>query len=109
MNQASVSPLERDLVGYRAAAAATSDSQADGNKRAVPAAVRFPNPLSSPLGSLSKPAVSEDWYSEGGSSLVQAVQVPSVHQPKRLLGACETDFTKVAKKKPSWSLTPFDA
>ena len=109
MNQASISPLERDLVGYRAAAAATSDSQAGGSKRAEPAAVRFPNPLSSPLGSLSKPAVSEDWYSEGGSSLVQAVQVPSVHQPKRLLGACETDFTKVAKKKPSWSLTPFDA
>ena len=107
-NQASIPPLISDLVGYRTAAAATSDSQADGNKRAEPAAVRFPNPLSSPLGSLSKPAVSEDWYSEGGSSLGQAVQVPSVHQPKRLLGACETDFTKVAKKKPNWSLTPFD-
>ena len=81
---------------------------AQGSKRAEPAAVRFPNPLPSLLGNPLKPAVSEDWYSEGGSSLGQAVQVPSVHQPKRLLGACETDFTKVAKKKPNWSLTPFD-
>ena len=103
--------LERDHVGYRTAAASTSDSQAaEGSNRAEPAAVRFPNPLSSPLGGPSKPAVSEDWYSEGGSgsSLGQVVHVPSVHQPKRLLGACETDFTKVAKKKTNWSLTPFD-
>ena len=112
MNQKSISPLERDLVEYRtaaASAAATSDSQAgQGSKQAQPAAVRFPNPLSSQLGSLSKPAVSEDWYSDSGSSLGQAVQVPSVQQPKRLLGEFETDFTKVAKKKPNWSLTPFD-
>ena len=111
INQGSISPLERDLVGYRTAAASNSDSQAaEGSNRAEPATVRFPNPLSSPLGGPSKPAVSEDWYSEAGSgsSLGQVVHVPSVHQPKRLLGACETDFTKVAKKKTNWSLTPFD-
>ena len=83
----SISPLAKDLVGYRLAAG--SDSQAQGSWRA-------------------EPAVSEDWYSDSGSNLSQAVQAPSVTQPKRLLGACETDFTKVEKKKTAWSLTPFD-
>ena len=105
VDQKSTSPLERDLMGYRTTAIASDSPAQGGSKRAEPAAVRFPNPLSSQLG---KPVVSEDWFSEGGSSLGQAVQVPTVHQPKRLLGDFETDFTKVAKKKPAWSLTPFD-
>ena len=105
VDQNSTSPLERDLMGYRTAAASSASQAEGGSKRAEPAAVRFPNPLSSQLG---KPVVSEDWFSEGGSSLGQPVQVPTVHQPKRLLGDFETDFTKVAKKKPAWSLTPFD-
>ena len=61
-----------------------------------------------PGGRGGETTVSEDWYSEGGSSLGPAAPIPPVHQPKQLLGAFETDFTKVEKKKSTWSLTPFE-
>ena len=83
----SIPPLMQEPMAYRMAA--TSISQGPGGRG-------------------SEPTVSEDWYSEGGSSLGPAAPIPPVHQPKQLLGAFETDFTKVEKKKSTWSLTPFE-
>ena len=52
-----------------------------------------------------EPPVSSDWYHESGEETkagdLQSIQ-RSIQESKRMLGECETDFTKVERKKSKW-------
>jgi hypothetical protein len=82
MSDAAISPLERDLVGYRMAAAGVGGEAGPGS------------------GKRPEPPVASDWYQEGGAGLGTADATHTI--TKQLTGNCETDFTKVPKKKSKW-------
>ena len=119
---AKISPLERDLSGYRIAADNTSQAEPGAganeltaplpptsNKKVAGKGERFLNcfvSVSSDLMCFVEESVSDDWFSEGTTevkmrSTDKDAIVKSIQTAKLQLGGMETDFTQV-KKKSKW-------
>merc|ERR1711892_1348543 len=107
MVDSNISPLEKDLVGYRIAS-----GQTDPDAKMVRAEGNHPPPSDQdmdhpPEKTRKLDSSTADWYNCGSAELPLKITdreaiTKSITEAKKVMSNIETDFTKVAQKKSKW-------